>query len=278
MINKPIAVPDKRHVKNVEPTSIETITDDTALNDNEAVESELVNSDIEGNTNEIEENNNVLEAEILKTPNHAIWNALLNKYVKAGKVDYASFKKDTDLEKYLDLLANNPPESSWSRDEQLAYWINAYNAFTIKLIVDNYPVKSIMDLHNGKPWDVKWINLGSKSYSLNQIENDIIRPQFKEPRIHFAVNCAAKSCPPIANEAFTAANLEQLLEKQTIAFINDTNYNTISSGKVNLSKIFEWYASDFGSLIDFISKYSEKSVSSKASISYMEYDWALNGR
>jgi hypothetical protein len=219
-----------------------------------------------------------VEAEILKGPDHTLWNTLLNKYVNAGKVDYASFKNDMGLEKYLALLAENPPQSSWSRDEQLAYWINTYNAFTIKLITDNYPVNSIMDLHGGKPWDVKWIKLGKKSFSLNQIENEIIRPQFNEPRIHFAVNCAAKSCPPIANEAFTTANLEQLLEKQTIAFINDNKFNTVSSNQMKLSKIFEWYSSDFGNLVDFIKKYSKKPVSSTASISYLEYDWALNGK
>ena len=87
--------------------------------------------------------------------------------------------------------------------KKMAYWINVYNAFTIKMIVDNYPVSSITKLHGGKPWDVKWIELGEKKYSLNEIEHNILRPQFKDARIHFAVNCAAQSCPPILNKAWT---------------------------------------------------------------------------
>jgi len=269
---------EEEDVKTVEPPDMKTVADDAPSSEVEPIESELVDEDSEETINSIEEAVNIVEAEILKGPDHSLWNTLLNKYVNAGKVDYASFKNDMGLEKYLALLAENPPQSSWSRDEQLAYWINTYNAFTIKLITDNYPVNSIMDLHGGKPWDVKWIKLGKKSFSLNQIENEIIRPQFNEPRIHFAVNCAAKSCPPIANEAFTTANLEQLLEKQTIAFINDNKFNTVSSNQMKLSKIFEWYSSDFGNLVDFIKKYSKKPVSSTASISYLEYDWALNGK
>ncbi len=210
-------------------------------------------------------------------PTHTTWDKLLSSNVKSGKVNYKGFKNDPRFESYLRLLAENHPESSWSKNEQLAYWINTYNAFTVKLIVENYPLKSIMDLHGGKPWDVKWINLGKKTYSLNQIEHEIIRPQFKEPRIHFAVNCAATSCPPLASKAFTASNLNSLLDQQTRSFINDKQFNSISSGKVELSKIFEWYAEDFGDLLDYVNKYAEKKVSKSAKIEYKEYVWALNG-
>ena len=154
---------------------------------------------------------------------HEGWNALLQKHVSEnGVVDYKGFKADkADLDAYLEALSENVPTKETARDEALAYWINAYNAFTVDLITRNYPTKSILRFDNGKTWDVKRIKLGGEKYSLNQIENEIIRPQFKEPRIHFAVNCAAQSCPPLANEAFTASNLEQLLDARARAFINN---------------------------------------------------------
>jgi hypothetical protein len=211
-------------------------------------------------------------------PDHSRWNALLQKYVTvAGEVNYKGFRTEkAKLQTYLDELASHPVEAGWPTEEKLAYWINAYNAFTIKLIVDNYPVRSITDLHQGKPWDVKWIKLGNKTYSLNQIENEIIRPQFKEPRIHFAVNCAAKSCPPLLNEAYTADKLDGQLEKQSKAFINNSAYNRIQAKSVQVSKIFEWYADDFGQLIAFLNKYSETRIQSNAKVGFEEYDWALN--
>ena len=145
-----------------------------------------------------------------------------------------------------------------------------------KLILDNYPTSSITKLKGGKPWDVKWIKLGSKTYSLNNIENDIIRPEFKEARIHFAVNCAAASCPPLLNQAWTPSNLEANFEKQAKAFVNNSAYNKISASKVQVSKIFEWYAGDFGDLIAYLNKYSTTKINKSAKVSYLEYDWALN--
>ena len=173
-------------------------------------------------------------------------------------------------------MKNNAPQSTWSKEEQLAYWINAYNAFTVKLILDNPSVKSIKDLHGGKPWDVKWIKIGTKTYSLNGIENDIIRPQFKEPRIHFAVNCAAKSCPPLLNKAWTAQNLNTNLEQQAKLFINNTKFNQITANEVKVSRIFEWYSSDFGNLIDYLNKYSSVKINAKAKVTFIDYNWALN--
>ena len=209
---------------------------------------------------------------------HKIWNELLQRYVLDGKVDYKGLKSNTQFSEYLQSLSNQAPDPSWSRDQQLSYWINAYNAFTMKLIVDNYPLNSIMDLHGGKAWDVKWIDIDSKAYSLNQIENEIIRPQFQEARIHFAVNCAAKSCPPLASKAFTEKNLESLLEQQTVAFINDSNHNKISKNDVRISKIFEWYGQDFGNLINFLNQYSSVKINKSAKVEYQNYDWALNGK
>lgn len=209
---------------------------------------------------------------------HDDWNALLQKYVSAsGKVNYKGFKTDkAKLDAYLKKLETNAPASSWSRNEKLAYYINAYNAFTVKLIVDNYPTSSITNLKGGKPWDVKWVKLGSKTYSLNNIENDIIRPQFKESRIHFAVNCAAKSCPPLLNKAWTASNLSRHFEAQAKAFVNNPKYNKVSANSVEISKIFEWYADDFGDIITYLNKYSNTKINAGAKVNYMEYDWNLN--
>lgn len=211
-------------------------------------------------------------------PDHSAWNTLLVKYVNTkGDVNYAGFKADkAKLNAYLKTLADHPVQSGWSRNQKLAYWINAYNAFTVKLIVDNYPTSSITKLKGGKPWDVKWIKLGNKTYSLNNIENDIIRPQFKEPRIHFAVNCAADSCPPLWNRAWTANNLESALAKRTRLFINDPAYNKISAKKVQVSKIFEWYKGDFGELIAYLNKYSTSKIQSNAKVEFLEYNWDLN--
>ncbi|HFC00667.1 MAG TPA: DUF547 domain-containing protein [Phaeodactylibacter sp.] len=211
---------------------------------------------------------------------HAAFDALLRKYVStSGKVNYQGLKKEeAKLNEYLLMLSGTPIGKDWSRSKKMAYWINAYNAHTIKLILKNYPVASITKLHGGKPWDVKWIKLNGKTLSLNNIENDILRPQYKDARIHFAVNCAAQSCPPLLNRAWTAKNLNANLDKQAKAFINNPKFNKISPNSAEVSKIFDWYGKDFGNLIDFLNKYSTTKINSGATISYKEYDWKLNGK
>jgi hypothetical protein len=211
---------------------------------------------------------------------HVAFDQLLKTHVSStGAVDYAGFKSDASkLNAYIASLSDNPATDSWSRDEQLAYWINVYNAYTIKLILDNYPVKSIKDINGGKPWDKSWIKIGGKTYSLNNIENDLIRPTFNEPRIHFAVNCAAKSCPPLHNRAWTAENLESNLESSTSKFINNPNYNQINASEAKISSIFDWYGSDFGDVKTFLNKYSTTKLNDGAKIGYKEYNWDLNGK
>lgn len=209
---------------------------------------------------------------------HSVWHSILQKHVSEdGQVDYRGLQSDrAKLNQYLQMLAQNHPSKTWSKEEQMAFWINAYNAFTIALILDHSPLKSITDLDNGKVWDRKWIKIGEKIYSLNNIENDILRPQFQDARIHFAVNCAAASCPPLLNEAYTAANLNALLDHRTRAFINDQAYNKITPASVKLSKIFDWYAVDFGNLISFLNQYSRTKIQFNASVDYLNYDWSLN--
>ena len=209
---------------------------------------------------------------------HMIFDNLLKKNVSSsGKVNYKGFKNDEKtLNAYLNQLEGTPIGRDWSKNKKMAYWINAYNAYTIKLILKNYPVAKITDLHGGKPWDVKWIKLDGRSLSLNNIENDILRPTYKDARIHFAVNCAAKSCPPLLNQAWTSSNLNSNFEKQAKAFINDSKFNVISGSNAEVSKIFEWYAADFGDLKSYLNKYAKNQIASGTEIKYKEYDWSLN--
>ncbi len=209
---------------------------------------------------------------------HAPFDTLLKKYVSpSGKVNYKAFKQDHQvLKDYLKTLADKKPSAKASRNAQMAYWINLYNAATIDLILNNYPIKSIINLDGGKTWDVKRVQVGNKKVSLNYIENDLLRPTYKDARIHFAVNCAAKSCPPLLNEAWTAKNINGYFEQQAKAFINDPKYNKISPKEVQISKIFEWYAGDFGNIIDYLNKYSTTKINPNAKVSYLEYNWQLN--
>lgn len=221
----------------------------------------------------------VEQMEKMPAPNHAAFNAMLQKYVSnSGVVNYSAWKAEkAALDAYVQLLGKNEPKSDWSRSEKMAYWINLYNAATISLIMDNFPLKSIMDLDGGKVWDRKWIKVGTNTYSLNQIEHDILRPRFKDARIHFAVNCAAQSCPPIYNKAFTAANLNSSLTNLTRKFIRNTKFNQISASNLVLSNIFNWYQSDFGDLKTYVQKYVDTSIAADAKVSFNEYNWSLNG-
>ncbi len=210
--------------------------------------------------------------------NHDSWNSLLEKHVSnSGNSNYKGFKKDrVQLQKYLDALSNNLPTEEWSKTEKLAYWMNAYNAFTIKLILDNYPIKSIKNIKN--PWKKRFFKLGKKWYNLNDIEHQILR-KMDDPRIHFGINCASFSCPPLANKAFTAINVDQLLEQLTSAFINDNKRNEISKNSIKISKIFQWFAKDFknkGSLIAFLNNYANIEIDNNAKKQYKVYDWRLN--
>lgn len=224
-----------------------------------------------------------------KPVNHAMFDSLLRKYVNTeGYVNYVGFIKDSvNFNAYLDLLSkNHPNEKNWSRDERLAYWINAYNAFTIKLICNYYPVKSIKDIKSGIPfvsdtWTINFISIEGKKYNLNDIEHGIIRPKFNDPRIHFAVNCASIGCPPLLNEAYKADKLSTQLDNQAKAFINDGNRNKINSAdKADLSKIFTWFSGDFKksapSVVAFINLYSNIKLKENAILNYQEYDWNLN--
>jgi hypothetical protein len=219
-----------------------------------------------------------VEPEEVEAFNHQSWNDLLQKHVSAdGTVHYIGFKQDhLALKSYLKALSKNIPAKNWNKSDVLAYWMNVYNAFTIKLILNNYPLKSIKDIK--EPWDFRFFKLGNKWYTLNDVEHRILR-KMGDPRIHFGINCASISCPPLLNKAFTAQNVDHELEKLAINFINDTKRNTITSKSVRLSKIFTWFAKDFkteGSIIHFLNKYSKITINTNAKKSSKKYNWNLN--
>ncbi len=217
------------------------------------------------------------------TAQTSTFNNLLKKHVTAtGEVNYAGFKQDdTQLKSYLTYLASTQPQKSWSAAKTKAFWVNAYNAYTIKLILDNYPLKSIMNIKKkGKDaWNIPFAIVGGKTYTLNHIEHEILRKNFDDPKIHVAVNCASKSCPKLANYAFTEDNYETKTTLLMKTFINDTSRNKISEDKIQVSKIFEWFKDDFtkkGSLINFINQYTTTKIASDAKVSYLTYNWNLN--
>ena len=209
---------------------------------------------------------------------HESWNSLLKKHVDDnGNVNYRDFLGDIGLlANYIKALGNNPPTDSASKEEKLVYYINLYNAATVKLILDNYPLKSIKDIKS--PWGRKWIKVGENTISLNTIEHKIIR-KLGEPRIHFAVNCASFSCPKLINKAFTLDNLEELLDSASKDFINDPTRNRITADSAEISEIFKWYTSDFtsnGTLIDYINQYRKVPIKAGTKLKYLKYDWSLN--
>ena len=213
------------------------------------------------------------------------FNDLLQKHVdKKGNVDYQSLKvEEANLDRYLSYLNSTNPDESWSAEKEKAFWINAYNAYTLKLILEHYPLKSIMDIKKeGKTaWKYEFAKVGGTVYSLDHIEHEILRKKFKDPRIHVGVNCASGSCPKLANFAFTESNVELELEKLMKEFINDPKRNILNKKKVQISEIFNWFKGDFtanGSVVDYINRYADEPVNKKAKIKYLPYDWSLNGK
>lgn len=220
---------------------------------------------------------------------HEIWDGLAKKYINdKGLVDYKSFKSDVKtLDKYLAMLGKNPPKDSWSKNEQIAYWINAYNANTVKLILDYYPLKSIKDIGSSiqipfvtTPWAKKFIKIGSETMSLDNIEHGTLRKKFDEKRIHFALVCGAMSCPRLRNEAYTPEKLDAQLNDQGDEFLNNLAKNKIDAKASKLSKYFDWYKGDWKddnkSVVYWVNRYSKTKINNDTGISYIDYNWALN--
>ena len=208
---------------------------------------------------------------------HHRWNSMLQEYVSDdGRVNYKGWLEQRDnLNAYIKTLQQFPPNESDSKNHKISYWINTYNALTVQLILKNYPVSSIKDIKS--PWDIDNLKIEEKLYSLGDIEHKILR-KMKEPRIHFAINCASKSCPRLWNKAFQEKQLEQQLTEATERFLNDSSKNIITPKHLKLSKIFLWFGKDFGSRkekLKFIERYSGIRIENPK-IAYLSYDWGLN--
>ncbi|MGE4130158.1 MAG: DUF547 domain-containing protein [Bdellovibrionales bacterium] len=214
------------------------------------------------------------------------WSALLGEYQNAeGLVAYKKLKSSGDLAPILSTLesVSYAQYNKWSDNQKKAFLINSYNAFTVKLILDHYPVASIKKIGSWfkKPWSIKFFKLlDGKIQSLDPIEHEWLRPKYKDYRIHAAVNCASKSCPPLRHEAFVGSKLDAQLDEQMKLWLADESRNNLSDKKkIKISKIFDWYKSDFeswgGGILKVIEKHSGQSLS-EPKITFLEYDWSLN--
>jgi hypothetical protein len=224
---------------------------------------------------------------------HHYWQKFLHKFVHRDQsgihlVDYNKAVNDSLLlQQYLVQLKEIDPREL-NKKEQKAYWINIYNALTIRLILNNFPTDSIVNLGSTLfgfgPWDDTIITLANQKLTLNDIEHRILRPIWQDPRIHFAVNCASIGCPNLQKEVFTAENMDDLLEEATEEFVNHQRGASISNNTLTLSSIFDWYGSDFGASISdqrsWISEYAQDDIADalnnpKNNIIY-QYNWQLN--
>ena len=212
---------------------------------------------------------------------------LLKAHVRDGVVDYAGFKADeARLDDYLARNGRVNPESL-SREDRFAYYINAYNAWTIKLILTGYPgVKSIKDLGGllQSPWKKPFVKIDGRTLTLDEIEHSILRPQFKDARVHFAIVCASKGCPPLIAQPYRGAVLDEQLNRVTTAFLNRPGNYRLEGDRFEVSSIFKWFGEDFGNLFDFYIRYAQgdlkqalQSGRDRIRIGYLDYDWSLNG-
>lgn len=231
-----------------------------------------------------------------KTIDHEQYQDFLNKYVYKTKtgVNYVRYSKvtktdKTALEAYLKTMSQIPI-AKYSRTEQLAYWINIYNALTIDTVLKHYPVKSIRDIKLGGwfsagPWDAKLISIDDKQVSLNDIEHRIIRPIWNDPRTHYALNCASYSCPNLQQKAYAGKTINAMLTSDAKQYINSKRGVDIENGKLYVSSIYDWYQVDFGgnapSVIKHLQQYASPKLKQQLQqyhdISGYRYNWQLNG-
>lgn len=230
-----------------------------------------------------------------KRVDHGAWDRFLSRTVKKGRdgvsrVAYGrvSAKDRRDLAGYVEALSA-VPVSRLSRGEQFAYWVNLYNGLTVKTVLDHYPVKSIRDidlssgLFGSGPWKAKQVVVEGRKVSLDDIEHRILRPIWKDPRIHYAVNCASIGCPNLQRQAFTAHNTQSLLDKAAREYVNHSRGVRVSGGRLVLSSIYSWFESDFhadGALMAHLKRYASPSLAAKLEgfdvADDYAYDWRLN--
>lgn len=237
--------------------------------------------------------------QLAAAPDPSLLSAVLAAHVKDGRVDYAGLKSDDRLPRYLAQLAATDPATLKSPAEQLAFWINAYNAFTLQLILDHHPQSSITEIGTGglalgsvlktTAWDLRFARVGGKTYTLNEIEHDIIRRQLHDPRAHFALNCASASCPILRPEAYRADELSAQLDDQARRFFASAARNRfdLATKTAWLSEIFSWYRKDFGgserAVLLEAARYAPDDVRRSITadpaawkVKYLAYDWSLN--
>ena len=234
-----------------------------------------------------------------KEDQHLLFTQILKDYVHNGLINYIKLKDDKRLDKYIEQLENTNPDNLLTDEDKLAFWINASNAFTIKFIIEEYPVRSINDLHWGglylgsllgtTVWDDEKIVINGTKLSLNDIEHDIARKKFNEKRVHFAMVCASYSCPPLLDEAYEGFKLSEQLNEQARLFFNDETKNKfdLKIRTAYLSKILDWYSSDFGnddqSILLYVSQFLDSEIAddirkntSQWKIDHLSYNWDLN--
>lgn len=214
------------------------------------------------------------------------------KYVADGKVNYSEVKEQRALDKIINDLKDFEPYSIDDNWERLAFWINVYNVYTIKLVTDHYPIESILEIESesgANPFEIKFIEMkAGRRFSLDEIEKKIIIPKYNEPRIHYALVCAAESCPVIIPEAYTPEKLDEQLDRQAGIFINDKNKNFLykKDNEIFLSMIYKWYGKDFikkdSSALNHILKYINSEdrdfivTNNIKKIFYLDYNWNIN--
>ncbi len=243
-------------------------------------------------------------------PDNDGWQAILDTHVNtAGQVDYQSLKQVPDALNNAVKRFGQAPVKAPSQPEQKALHINAYNAITVQLMRDNWPLDSIRDLDQGKVWDTRKFQVAGQSLTLNEIENDVLR-KMNDPRIHAAISCASKSCAPLSKNAYRAESLDTALDTATLAWIQTTAFSAIGTPsallEVRLNQIFDWYADDFllnfggqyrdipgveskteaaiNFIIDAMHKHNDRPALMHAllrggyKVSWASYDWSHNGR
>ncbi|QBG48722.1 DUF547 domain-containing protein [Verrucomicrobia bacterium S94] len=210
------------------------------------------------------------------------YNQMLTDYVEAGSVHYAGLKADPELlQDVLEKMGHvkKTEFNQWSMKHQLAYLINLYNVSTLQLVTLHYPVKSIKDIGSffKGPWDQKIVPLFGEMITLNTLEHKIIRRWYREPRVHMALVCAARGCPPLRSEAYTAVLLDAQLDDQSRTYLSSPEGLVIDrvQGVVYLSAIFKWYGDDFESVEGFVEQYGRHALTN-LKITYIDYDWSLN--
>jgi hypothetical protein len=218
-------------------------------------------------------------------PDHSAWDSLLHKHVSGGEVAYSAWHADAGDRKalagYLRANEGADPKSIASRDGRMAFWINAYNACVVDRVLERHPLRSVMDMKGF--FLAKQCTVAGAKRSLDGIEKGILREKpFADPRLHFALNCASKSCPPLLGRAWTGKGIDKRLHAVTKAFITSGGGARVEGGTLHVSKLFQWYADDFKTVAPtttaYVGRYLPEARDPALSLAYDEYDWSLNGR